>query len=71
MENFRYDPNNFEPYPKVISETEIKNKEIVSKSLSQYDSRLSFSDFQCLNLRGTPRDTSKFYKHSHQNLYLD
>lgn len=70
MQSFIYDPNNLEPYPKLDTETEMKNKEIVIKSLSKYDSRLSFSDFQCLNLRGTPRDTSKFYKHSHQNIYL-
>ena len=70
MQSFTYDANNFEPYPKLISETEMKNKEIVIKSLSKYDSSLSFSDFHCLNLRGTPRDTSKFYKHKQKNLYL-
>lgn len=70
MENFRYDPNNFEPHPKLNSDTKMKNEEIVNKSLSNYDSRLSFSEFESLNLHGTPRDTSKFYKHKQKNLYL-
>lgn len=70
MQTFEYSPNNFEPYPKLISQDEIDRKQRLSDSLSKYDSKLSFSDLKFLNLSGTPLDTSRFYKHGHQNLYL-
>lgn len=70
MQSFTYDPNNLDPYTKLISNKDRNEKQELCVSLSKYDSRLSFSDFKLLNLHGTPRDTSKFYKHSRQNLYL-
>lgn len=48
----------------------MNTQESLRDSLLQYNSKLSFSDFESLNLRGTARDTSHFYKHKHQNLYL-
>ncbi len=54
------------PYPKL----NLNDNESLSESLKKYDPSLSFSKLQCLNLHGTPRDTSKFYKDSQKNLYL-
>ena len=42
----------------------------LTESLKAYDPNLSISDLTLLDLRGRPRDTSNFYKHNNQNLYL-
>ena len=65
MQSFTYDPN-----PKLISNQAINKEKELCESLLKYNSSISFSKLQCLNLRGTPRDTSKFYKDSQKNLYL-
>lgn len=65
-----YSPDSLEPYPTPISKEEIDRKQKFVDSLSRYDNTLLFSDLTVLNLRGAPKDTSHFYKHTHKNLYL-